>query len=825
MWRNYLTVGLRAMLNNKVYAFVNVVGLAVGIAAAVLIFLYVRYETSYDKWLPASERIVQLQTIVNPRDGETSRSSLAPRVAVEALRREFPEFEQVVGMMKARTAITHEGEARWSDVNWSDPNFFEVFDLPLVRGDPRTALRDVNSILLTESEAERYFGDASPVGQTLLVNRYGEDQPLKVTGVIADLPENTHLKLGMIARFNPDIEVDYYMTEWGAAGGYIYGKLRPGVEAAELNARMPAFEKRNLPPAEDDGAQSTDELLDFRFVPIRDIHLGASHEGSMKPGGDPLAVNAFAVVALLILGIACANFTNLTTARASLRAREVGVRKVLGATRPQLIAQFLAEAMLLAAVATLIGLALVELLLPFFNRLLGLELSLSYVGEAGILPTALLLIAVIGTVGGAYPAFYLSRFQPAQVLKASAIGAAQGSGRLRSALVIAQFAISIGLIICAAVVYAQTIHARATDPGYQRSGLLVLKGLHPGTHDRLDTLKREMEGLPEVRSAAFTAIVPGDGETGSSTGVRLKGQPLDEQIGYTSVDYGFFDTMGIPVLAGRTFSERFAKDDSSVDFSPATPDELALLERGMNVMLNEAAARRLGFADPRQAVGAELSADQIDEGPIPATVVGVVPDVRFGSLRDDVQPILYHRFEMALGEMVLRFSAADPAAVREKAEQVWQRVLPDVPFEGVFVEDEMAQLYEADEVRGQVFAIASALAVFIACLGLFGLAAFTVERRRLEIAIRKVFGAGDADIVRLMVWDFSRPVVIANLIAWPVAWWLMRDWLNNFAARIELHPGWFLGAGLLALLVAVLTVGGHALQASRTRPALALRYE
>ena len=824
MWRNYLTVGLRAMLNNKVYAFVNVVGLAIGIAAVVLIFLYVRHETGYDKWLPASERIVQLQMSVNPRDGEASQGSLAPRVAVDHLRREFPEFEQVVGMMKARTAIVHEGEAHYSDVYWSDPNFFEVFDLPFVRGDPRTALRDVNSVVLTEAEAVRYFGSADPIGQTLLVNRYGNDQPLRVTAVVADLPDDTHLKLGMIARFNPDIEVDYYMTAWGAAGGYVYGLVRPGVDAADLNARMPAFEARNLPPAEEEGTQSTDELLDFRFVPIRDIHLEASHDGAMKPGGDPLAVTGFAIVALLILGIACANFTNLTTARASLRAREVGIRKVLGATRPQLIAQFLGEAMLLAAVAAFIALAMVELLLPFFNRLLGMELDLAYVGPDGILAPTLLLIAVIGTIGGAYPAFYLSRFQPAKVLKTGSPGVAQGSGRLRAALVVAQFAISIGLIVCAGIVYAQTIHARSTDPGYERAGVLMLRGLHPGTHDRLDALKREMERLPGIRSAAFTGILPGS-EAGGSTSVRLVGSPTDQQIGFATADYGFFETMGIRPLAGRTFSQQYARDDGSVDFSPATPDEQQLLERGLNIVLNETAARRFGFADPREAVGAELTAELIDEGPVPVTVVGVVPDVRYRSLREPVEPLLYRRLEMDLRNMVVRFAASDPGEVRERVEQVWRRVLPDVPFEGVFVEDELAELYDADAVRGQVFAIASALAVLIACLGLFGLAAFTVERRRLEIAVRKVFGARDRDIVRLMVWQFSRPVLVANLIAWPVAWWLMRDWLNGFAERIDLHAGWFLGAGALALLIAVLTVGGHALRASRTRPAFALRYE
>jgi putative ABC transport system permease protein len=824
MWRSYFAVGYRALLNNRVYAFVNIAGLAIGVAAAVLVFLYVRYETSYDRWLPAADRLVQLQTIANPPGGEPTRSSTAPRVAVEALRREFPEFERVVGAMTARTAIVHEGQPRWSNIHWVDPDFFELFDLRFVRGDKHGALRDLSTVVLTESEAVRYFGDADPIGRVLTVNRWGRDQALRVTGVIADLPANTHLELGLIARFNPAIEVDYFLTAWGAGTGFVYAKLKPGVGVEAVNARMPAFEKRNLPPGATDGAQSSDAFLDFRFASVPDIHLEATHDGAMRPGGDALAVRAFALIALLILMVACVNFTNLTTARASLRAREVGVRKVLGATRRQLIGQFLAEAMVLAGIATVLGLALVELLLPFFNRLLGLDLTLDYLGQRGLLGPAALLTAAIGTVGGAYPAFYLSRFQPAKVLKASAAPVAAGSGRLREWLVVAQFAVSIGLIICAAVVYAQTIYARSSDPGYERRGLLMLSGIHPGVATSRAALKREIERLPGVVSVAYTDLVPGLDES-NITSVRLNGAAQDTKLGFASVDYGFFETMRIPLVAGRSFSERFAKDDGSVDFNPGTPDEQRLLSRGMNAVLNEAAARRLGFASPRDAIGAEFSAELIEEGPVPVTVVGIVPDVRFRSLRDEVQPVMYRRFGMALTRMLIRYDAADPGVVRADAEAAWKRVIPDVPFEASFVEDDLARQYDADAVRGQIFALAAALAVGVACLGLFGLAAFTVERRKLEIAVRKVFGAGDADIVRLMVWQFSKPVVVANLIAWPVAWWMMRGWLDSFAQRISLHPGWFLAAGGLALLVAVLTVAGHALRVSRTGPARALRYE
>ena len=824
MWRSYLAVAFRSLLRNRVYAFVNIMGLALGIAAATLVFIYVRMESSYDRWLPDAGRIVQLQSILNPTDGPVARSATAPRVAVDALRREFPEFEQVVGVMRARTAIVFEGEPRRSLVYWADSNFFEVFDLPFLRGDPRSALRDLNSVVLTQEEATRYFGTSDPIGRTIMVNRYGEDQPLRVTGVIADLPPNTHLELGMIARFNPAIEIDYGLTDWGARNGFVYGKLRPGVAVDAVNRRMPAFERRNLTAEQAEPGRSIDQLFDFRFMPIRDIHLSPGIEDRMLPGGDPVAVKAFSVVALLILAIACINFTNLTTARASLRAREVGIRKVLGATRGRIAVQFLGEAIMLAAIAGVIGLALVELALPFYSRLLGLELGLSYLGGDGLLLPALLLVLVVGVVGGLYPAFYLARFHPANVLRASARAGVSGAGRLRTILVVGQFSIAIGLIVCASIVYAQTVYARSLDPGFERSGLLVMGNIHPGVAASRDSLQREMERVPGVRSVSFAGIAPGDEQTAMAS-LQRPGASGGAEIDLVPVDYGFLETMRIRLLAGRTLSRAFARDDSSVDFDPSTPDERQLVARGMNAVLNEAAARRLGFADPQAALGQEIRGDLIGEGTIPVTIVGIASDARFGSLRDEVRPVLYQRFAMRLGRMFVRFDGASPLRVRRDAERVWRRVLPEVPLEASFVEDDLSRLYQEDEVRGQVFALASALAVAIACLGLFGLAAFTVEQRRLEIAIRKVFGAGSGDIVGLMAWQFGRPVLAANLIAWPVAWWLMRDWLNGFEARIELGPTPFLLGGLLALLVAVVTVAGYAFKAARANPIHALRYE
>jgi putative ABC transport system permease protein len=807
MWRSYLIVGLRALIGNRFYTLINMAGLAIGIAAAVLIFLYVRYETSYDRWLPDAGRIYQLQTRFKVMGPEPVDNALAPRAAVDAMRREFPAIEKIVALTSA-AAITRVGDQpRSTPLLLVDPDFFDLFDLRFVRGDRRTALGDMASLVLTEREARGYFGEADPIGRTVEVETGGRTRTLRVTGVLADLPANTHLDLRLIARFNPAEADPGYLGNWGAIDSFVYARLRPGAEIGEINARMPAFEKRNLGPF--------DQGFDYRFAPILGSHLAPPLEGAMKPGGDPLAVRAFAAIAALILLIACFNFTNLATARASQRAREVGLRKALGARRGQLIAQFMAESMLLAAIGTLLGLVLVELLLPFFNRLLEIQLSLAYFGGDSIFLPALALALLVGTVSGLYPAVYLSRFQPARVLRTAAVAGGSGPGWLRNLLVAGQFAIAIGLMICAALVYTQTLFARQADPGFQPRRLLVVENLSmPEVKPVAATLRDRIAALPGVAGASLSGNSPtGDRRTIASARRPEMREPLTVDI--VSVDYGLLATMGIRLVAGRGLSERVGGDSLPRGAGASAPGRARF-----NILVNQTAVARLGFAAPQAALGQELV--------MPAgrgTIVGIVGDVRYGSLRQPAPAAVYLRDEADFNYLVVRYASGDPAALVGAVHALWRGTAAGRPFAAKFVEDVLAAQYRADAVRGQVFAIAAALAVAIACLGLFGLAALTVERRKLEIAVRKVFGASDRDIVRLMVWQFSRPVLAANLAAWPAAWWLMRGWLNQFPERIALHPGWFLAAGALALAVAIVTVSGHALSVSRTSPARVLRSE
>jgi putative ABC transport system permease protein len=548
----------------------------------------------------------------------------------------------------------------------------------------------------------------------------------------------------------------------------------------------------------------------------------------MTPGNDRRTIITFAVIALLILGMAIVNFTNLATARASQRAREVALRKVLGANRKQLIVQFLGESTLVTALAMLLALALVELMLPLFNKFLEADMAVNYLGSGGLLLPIVLLVVIVGAAGGLYPAFYLSRFQPAKVLKANKSSAdAEGSGRLRNILVVSQFAVSIGLIICTGVIYAQTVYARTADPGYKRDGLLQIQNVNAKEiKPVLDTLKQEIGRVPGVQSVARTGIGVNPGNN-SVTNVYLPGNPKSIDLGTYAVEPKFFPTMGMKLLAGRNFDERIAMDDATTPFPVVPEAERAIVKRGVNVILTEMAAERLGFHNPADAIGKRVSSALTypEFGLVPTTIVGVVKDARFRSVRDPLQPIVYYYATTGHNALMVRYDSREPKKVMAGIESVWKRVVPDVPFRAEFVDDRVRKLYEREEARGQLFGAFALLAVVIGCLGLFGLAAFTAERRTKEIGIRKVLGARARDIVRLLAWQFSKPVLIANLIAWPIAWWVMRDWLNNFDARIGLGPTPFVLAGALALAIALGTIAGHALKVARANPIHALRYE
>jgi putative ABC transport system permease protein len=835
MWRNYLTVAFRAFTKSRTYAAINILGLAVGLAACLLLLVYVRYETSYDKWLPNAENVYQLQILGNdPETGEDRSLQQTQFVAGTAVAKDFPQVEARLYVVGASLIAIRNGEpVQLEDGLAVDGPLFDMLALPLLRGDPKAALASPGNVVLSQKEAAKLYGDADPVGKTLTVVESGQRVDLRVTGVMKDIPRNSHLRAAFIQRFDPAVDFASYpgfLTSWGQISGWNYFRLKPGTDVSALHAAMPAWEKRNVPPPVQEGEPDMGKLGDWRLQNVRDIHLGPVREGGLAPSNDQRTINTFLIVALLILGMAVVNFTNLATARASQRAREVALRKVLGAGRRQLIAQFMGESILVVAVAMVIALAAAELLLPLLSNFLEADLKMTYLGEGGLLWPVVALTLLVGAVGGLYPALYLSRYQPAQVLKANKSSSEpHGVGVFRTVLVVAQFAVSIGLIACTAIVYAQTVYARTADPGFRREGILQIDGIaRDAIVPQQETMMRQIAALDGVVSVGRTGIGI-DTPNNMSRNVFLPGRKEPVNIGNYPVDENFFKTMGVDLLAGRGFDANRPADRLEAPWSNADPEaQRTLITRGANVVVNELAAKLLGFRTPAEAIGKQAKVAQFMDpqaGMVPVTIVGVVKDTRFRSMHRSIDPILYRLANDIATHMVVRYDTSQPGAVRERIAQVWKRLFPDVPFEAEFSEDIVRELYDAEQARAETFAAFALLAIVIAGMGLFGLAAFTAERRTKEIGIRKVFGARVRDIVQLLAWQFSKPVILANLVAWPVAWWVMRDWLNQFDERIALTPGPFLLAGFLALAIAIGTIAGHAFRVARANPIHALRYE
>ncbi|HYX46154.1 MAG TPA: FtsX-like permease family protein [Sphingomicrobium sp.] len=830
MWRNYWTVAVRALAKNRTYSIINIAGLAIGMAACIMILLYIRYERSYDGWVPDVENTYQLQAwYPHPKDQEPTFLQMSSYSTKGAILKDFPQFQSGVYALSSEPVFMKNGQASpTKNYLIADDDFLKTVNLPLIAG---TTLPAAQTAAITQTEAINRFGTDQVVGKTMSLISKGVTRDFKITGVLKDLPKNSSLKINAILRmdFNSFFsEEPNFLKCWSCQSGWVWLKARPGADVSQLQAQEPAWEKRNIPDQPNGNIRwNAGDDEDWHFVNLKDVHLGKAQGGSMTPGNDQRTMATFGVIALLILGMAVVNFTNLATARAGQRAREVALRKVLGATRKQLIVQFVAESILISAVAMLLALALVELLVRPFAAFLDADLSLKYLGAGGILLPVILLTLIVGIVSGLYPAFFLSRFQPAQVLKANRSAAeTPGSGRVRATLVVLQFAVSIGLIVCTAVIYGQTVYARSVDPGYRRDHILQLTDLNRyQLISKAEMIEQQMKRIPGVVAVGLTDIGVAT-DNNSNTGLVPPGSNQTVSIGEYNVDEGFFDAMGLKLVAGRWFDPNRPADDMTLDFPVDKNQEIALARRGVNVVMNEYAIHKLGFKSPQDAIGKVVRSELFEPGTgmVNITIIGVVADSRFRSVRTPIDAIMFQNVSKGPAWMVIRYNG-DPATVEAAVERQWKQISNDVPFQPKFSEDIMRELYTAEDARAKIFAAFSLLAVIIGCLGLFGLAAFTAQRRTKEIGIRKVLGARTRDIVRLLVWQFSRPVIIANIIAWPIAWWLMRDWLNTFDQRIPLTPVPFVMAALIALGIAVATVVGHAVKVARANPIHALRYE
>jgi putative ABC transport system permease protein len=799
-------------------------------AACIMILLYIRYERSYDSWIPDVENTYELQAwYPHPQDGEPLFLQMSGYVTKDRVKKDFPQIQSAVYVFDNGPVFVQNGQATSTkSYLFADDDFLKTVSLPLLAGSTLTAPQ---TAVITQEEALKRFGTDQVVGRTITLISHGLKLDFKIAGVLKNLPKNSSMKINAVLRidFNAFFsDSPNFLTCWSCQSGYVYVKTRPGTDISQLEAQEPAWEKRNIPDEPNgDIKYNAGDDEDWHFINLKDVHLGKAQDSGQTPGNDRRTIATFAIIAALILAMAVVNFTNLATARASQRAREVALRKVLGATRKQLIVQFVSESILISAVAMLLALALVELLVRPFAAFLDSDIALSYFGKSGILLPAVGLTLLVGIVSGLYPAFFLSRFQPAQVLKANRSAAeTPGSGRIRTVLVVAQFAVSIGLIICTAVIYGQTVYARHVDPGYKRDHILQVEELgRAQLWSKAEAITNQIARVPGVVAAGLTDIGINT-DNSSNTGIIPPGAQKQVNIGQYSVSPGFFDAMGLKLLAGRWFDPNREADDWTIPYPQDKAVEKTMAQRGVNVVINQYAAKKLGFKSPQDAIGKVVKSEYLgpDNGMVNITIIGVVGDSRFRTVRTPIDPIMFRKVRAGPNWLMVRYNG-DPATIKAAIERQWKQNVSDVPFNAKFSEDIMGEMYKKEDARAQIFAAFSLLAVVIGCLGLFGLAAFTAERRTKEIGIRKVLGARTRDIVRLLVWQFSRPVIIANIIAWPVAWWLMRDWLNGFDQRIPLTPIPFVIAGAMALGIAIATVVGHAVKVARANPIHALRYE
>ncbi|UAJ09767.1 ABC transporter permease [Glacieibacterium megasporae] len=799
----------RSLTRHKLYATLNIGGLAVGIAVFVVLGLYVRFETSYERWLPGHDQVYLVearQKALDPRPGQYS-----PIAMWSAVHRDVPG---IVGtrLVPRSATVLKDGIGVQEQLALVDPAFATVFRLPTVAGDLAAALVDPTAVVVTQKTATKYFGTASPIGKAMTITYEGASHAYRVAAVIADLPKNTDLEFDMLVRLlisEAPAPVTFNSTHyWNYFEAQTYVRLPSPADISRVIGQLTAVAARHSRVETPDDPDNTFEIS---LQPIADVHF--------ETAGAKLAVTTLGIVGVLTLLIATVNYVNLATARAGLRAREVAMRKVLGASRAVLARNYVGEAVATAAIAGVIGLALAESGLPLVNAAGGLSLSIQYFGWDGTLLPWLLLVILVGVGAGLYPALVLSRFPAAAVLaSARSPGGGRWGTRVREALVVLQFAIAIAFMIGTGVLVAQTDHIRSADPGYTRQGLLLVRSLGSDslTAGQRDSIVHRLRSLPAAQAVTVANGVPGGGLFGAQTNVEIPGEPgHGPTIAFFEISPGFFEALGGHLVAGRMFDPA-RPGDINANLDVVGKDGTI----PSNIILNRSGVTALHFASPQAAIGKTVG------GKNPRTVIGVVEDMRFTSPRAPVPPTMY---DFQLRDMrqpiaILRFTG-DPKAMLEAVQQAWRQEAPEVPFQAKTVVQALNQYYERDDHSALLFTIGAVLAVVIGCVGLWGLASFNTARRVKEIGIRKTLGASSTDIVRLLVGQFLRPVLIANLFAWPLAYFAMRTWLAGFNDRIDLSPLFFVAATLLALVIAVLTVFAQSLRAARSTPAWALRHD
>ena len=805
MFKNYLKVAWRNLLRQKLYAFINIFGLAVGLAFCALIFLYVRDEHTFDQFHEQRDQIYRVyKTNYNP-DGSAERSEAwLPMPLGPAMKADLPEVEQSV-RFKQRQCFARAGtKALKEDILFADASILEVFTFPLLRGNPQTALAGLNNVVLSESMARKYFGDEDPMDKRLALRLTDHFEDFVVTGIAKEVPGNSSIRFGILVPFSRIVQLDAKAVDrWEWSSNFTYVKLRENTPVTEVEKKLVPFRAKYRPneaqELRDRGFWSGDGIpVGFHLQPLTDIHLNTQIDGGLTPPSNPSYSYILGSIALGVLLIACINFMTLAIGRSASRAREIGVRKVVGAPRGQLMRQFWGEAILLSCLALAVGIGLAELLLPVFNELAGKTLRFDYASNVGTLLALLSLVLGTGLVAGSYPALLLSRTQPVETLENRLkLG---GSNVLTRSLVVLQFALSVFLIVSTFVMLRQLRYLQTKDLGFDKEQVVVipLQGLDGQRVLRL--FQNELGNRSDI--AGVTGI--NNAFAWGTWSADFKHEGEKKVVYIYRVDSNFLNVLGMNLVAGRNFDPKRVTDSTYA------------------VIINEAMARDFGWSDPVGQVVSGLFEDEPSRDP---TVIGVLKDFNFRSLHNPVEPMI-----MTLGMdniyfMLARIRPGEMASALAALRTAWEKVAPEVPFTYNFLDDDLDRQYQSEQRWGRIVGYASFFSIVVACLGLFGLAALTVAGRTKEIGIRKVLGASITSVTTLISKNFAWLVIIGVVLAAPAAYLIMRHWLENFAYRIEIAWWMFALAGGLALLISLLTVSAQAIKAALANPVEALRYE
>jgi putative ABC transport system permease protein len=802
MLRNYLKTALRIMMRQKAYTFINVTGLSVGIAATLLITIYVVDEFSFDRFHKRAANIYRVGFTGRLQGNEIS-SAVSSAPIAETMQKEIPEVEEALRFALWRTMPMSYGDKNFTEKYFlvSDSNFFQFFDFPLIAGNPATALKGTNKIVITESAAKKYFGQENPIGKLLL--RGAEKIASEVTGVAQDPPHNSHIAFDMILSAESADQMKN--TQWTSNNIYTYVKLHAAADVQKVEDQLKIIAEKNMGSEIERFLGMT--MKQFReqgnnvglfLQPFLDIHLKSSLSEEVTPNGNIQYLYVFIAIAFFIILIACINFMNLSTARSANRAKEVGVRKTIGAFRQRLIIQFISESMLYSFFSMLLAIVTIALSLNGFNLLSGKDLSLTVLMNPVIIAAIIIFTITVGLLAGSYPAFYLTAFKPTEVLKGK-IRAGFKNSALRNSLVVCQFIISIALIFGSIVVYRQLKFMQEKNLGFSKENVVSL--LHTISLDKnAQAFKNELASHPEFKGASFANRLPPNIDWNSA--FRKGGSDQDFLLAIYNVDHDHLATMGFKMVEGRFFSKDFPTDTAAI-------------------ILNETAYKQMGFTNMEEATVLSYQGPQ----PTPLQVIGVMKDFHYESLRSEVKPMAVLLGREPNFEMAIRLSSGDTQQQIELLETIWKKYSPASPFEYSFLDQNFDALFRAEQRLGKIILIFTVLAIGIACLGLFGLAAYTAEQRAKEISIRKVMGASNSHVMILLSKDFALLIMISFIIAAPMAWYFSNGWLEGFANRIDLKLWMVFASGAISLTIALIIITLHSVRAARENPVKAMRSE